>query len=108
MLRLASPAIQVMVVWAGLRVNSAVRYSIEAEKVERNQMVAKTENKSDAKTVLTACKESRGVAESDDSQSQLDKFKEAARQLGTDDDEERFEKKLKKLVKQKPHDKGEK
>lgn len=33
--------------------------------------------------------------------SQLDKFKEAARQLETDDDEERFEKKLKKLVKQK-------
>ncbi|WP_212524997.1 hypothetical protein [Actibacterium sp. MT2.3-13A] len=37
-------------------------------------------------------------------QSQLDKFKEAARQLGTDDDEERFEKKLKKLVKQRPKD----
>ncbi|UWQ15956.1 hypothetical protein K3556_14980 [Aliiroseovarius sp. M344] len=33
---------------------------------------------------------------------QLDRFKEAARQLETDDDEERFEKKLKKLVKQKP------
>lgn len=33
---------------------------------------------------------------------QLDKFKEAARQLETDDDEDRFEKKLKKLVKQKP------
>ena len=40
--------------------------------------------------------------------SQFDKFKEAARQLETDDDEERFEKKLKKLVKQKPKgdDKG--
>lgn len=36
--------------------------------------------------------------------SQLDKFKEAARQLETDDDEERFEKKLKKLVKKKPDD----
>lgn len=36
--------------------------------------------------------------------SQLDKFKEAARQLETDEDEERFEKKLKKLVKQKPKD----
>ncbi|KPP85534.1 MAG: hypothetical protein HLUCCO07_00410 [Rhodobacteraceae bacterium HLUCCO07] len=35
---------------------------------------------------------------------QADKFKEAARQLETDDDEERFEKKLKKLVKQKPKD----
>lgn len=37
--------------------------------------------------------------------SQLDKFKEAARQLETDDDEERFEKKLRKLVKPKPEDK---
>ena len=34
--------------------------------------------------------------------SQLEKFKEAARQLETDDDEERFEKRLKKLVKKKP------
>tara|TARA_R100001369_G_scaffold90595_2_gene129845 strand:+ start:2736 stop:2885 length:150 start_codon:yes stop_codon:yes gene_type:complete len=32
---------------------------------------------------------------------QLDKFKEAARQLETDDDEERFEKRLKNLMKQK-------
>ncbi|WP_306111502.1 MULTISPECIES: hypothetical protein [unclassified Roseovarius] len=39
---------------------------------------------------------------SERSTSQIDKFKEAARQLETDDDEERFEKKLKKLVKQKP------
>lgn len=39
---------------------------------------------------------------SEPSNSQLDKFKEAARQLGTDDDEDRFEKRLKKLVKQKP------
>lgn len=31
--------------------------------------------------------------------SQLDKFKDAARQLGADDDEARFEKRLKKLVK---------
>jgi hypothetical protein len=35
---------------------------------------------------------------------QLDKFKEAARQLETDDDEERFEERLKKLVKKKPKD----
>ncbi|BBU58624.1 hypothetical protein KU6B_48890 [Mameliella alba] len=35
--------------------------------------------------------------------SQLDKFKEAARQLETDDDEERFERKLRKVVKQKPN-----
>lgn len=42
-----------------------------------------------------------------DEKSQLDKFKEAARQLETDDDEERFEKKLKKLVKKKPDDKGD-
>ena len=40
----------------------------------------------------------------DAKKSQLDKFKEAARQLETDDDEERFEKKLKKLVNQKPKD----
>ncbi len=39
------------------------------------------------------------------SKKQLDKFREAARQLETDDDEERFEKRLKKLVKQKPDDK---
>ncbi|WP_255012172.1 hypothetical protein [Roseovarius sp. M141] len=36
---------------------------------------------------------------------QLDRFKEAARQLETDDDEERFEERLKKLVKQNPEDK---
>jgi hypothetical protein len=36
--------------------------------------------------------------------SQLDRFKEVARELGTDDDEERFNKKLKKLVKEKPKD----
>ncbi|MCX7559799.1 hypothetical protein OS190_09485 [Sulfitobacter sp. F26204] len=37
--------------------------------------------------------------------SQLDKFKEAARQLETDDDDERFEEQLKKIVKQKPGEK---
>ena len=37
---------------------------------------------------------------------QLDRFKEAARQLETDDDEERFNDKLKKLAKQKPEDKN--
>lgn len=41
------------------------------------------------------------------SKTQLDKFKEASRQLETDDDEERFEERLKKLVKQKPDDKRE-
>ena len=40
-----------------------------------------------------------------DKKSQLDRFKEAARQLETDDDEDRFEERLKKLVKQKPDDK---
>ncbi len=35
-------------------------------------------------------------------QSQLDKFKEAARQLETDDDEARFDERVKKLVKHKP------
>ncbi len=34
-----------------------------------------------------------------DKQSQLDKFKEAARELETDDDPERFKERLKKLVK---------
>lgn len=32
---------------------------------------------------------------------QLERFKEAARELGTDDDEERFNEKLKNLAKQK-------
>lgn len=35
---------------------------------------------------------------------QLDRFKEAARQLETDDDEEQFEEKLRKIVRQKPSD----
>lgn len=37
-------------------------------------------------------------------QSQLDKFKEAASQLETDDDDTLFEERLKKLVRQKPKD----
>jgi len=36
---------------------------------------------------------------------QSDRFKEAARQLETDDDEARFNKRLKKLAKKKPDDK---
>ena len=36
--------------------------------------------------------------------SQLDRFKEAAREIGTDDDEAKFNEKLGKLVKQKPKD----
>ena len=36
---------------------------------------------------------------------QLDRFKEAARELGTDNDEDRFNEKLRKLAKQKPDDK---
>ncbi|MEO1195164.1 MAG: hypothetical protein AAFX45_03225 [Pseudomonadota bacterium] len=39
---------------------------------------------------------------------QLDRFKEAARELGTDDDEAKFNEKLGKLVKQKPDDKADK
>lgn len=35
-------------------------------------------------------------------QSQLDKFKAAARELETDDDEKRFDERMRKLVKQKP------
>lgn len=41
-----------------------------------------------------------------DKKSQLERFKEAARQLEADDDEGRFEERLKKLVKQKPDDQG--
>lgn len=37
--------------------------------------------------------------------SQLERFKEAARELGTDDDEARFNEKLKKLAKQKRDEK---
>lgn len=39
--------------------------------------------------------------------SQLEKFKEAARELETDDDPERFKEKLGKLVKHKPVEKPE-
>ena len=35
-------------------------------------------------------------------QSQLDKFKEAARELGVDEDEARWDERLKKLAKAKP------
>ena len=38
---------------------------------------------------------------------QLERFKKAARQLETDDDEARFDKKLGKLVKQKAHKKSD-
>ena len=37
-----------------------------------------------------------------DNKSQLDKFKEAARDLETDDDEARFDERLSKIVKHKP------
>ena len=40
--------------------------------------------------------------------SQLDRFKEAAREVETDDDEARFNEKLRKLVKEKPADKDTK
>lgn len=39
-----------------------------------------------------------------ENKSQADKFREAARELGTDDDEARFNAKLGKLVKPKPKD----
>ena len=38
----------------------------------------------------------------DEPKSQLDKFKEAARDLECDDDDARFDERVKKLVKQKP------
>jgi len=39
--------------------------------------------------------------------SQRDKFKEVARELDTDDDEKRFDERVKKLVKHKPERKPE-
>ncbi|MEL6886402.1 MAG: hypothetical protein AAFP87_17970 [Pseudomonadota bacterium] len=44
---------------------------------------------------------------SDKDKTQLDRFKEAARQLETDDDEAKFNEKLGKLVKQKPDKKSD-
>ncbi len=41
------------------------------------------------------------------SKAQFDKFKEAARQLDCDDDEARFDERVKKLVKHKPVEKPE-
>lgn len=41
-----------------------------------------------------------------DEKSQLDRFKEAARQLEADDDEAKFNEKLRKLAKQKPDKKS--
>ncbi len=47
------------------------------------------------------------MADSSSNKSQLERFKEAAREIGTDDDEERFNEKLGKLAKQVPDaDKG--
>lgn len=43
----------------------------------------------------------------DDRRSQSDKFKEAARELETDDDPERFRERVGKLVKHKPVEKPE-
>lgn len=44
---------------------------------------------------------------SEDPKSQSDKFKQAARELETDDDPARFDERMKKLVKQKPVEKAE-
>jgi len=41
------------------------------------------------------------------SKSQSDKFKQAARELGCDDDDARFDERVKKLVKHKPVEKPE-
>ena len=43
----------------------------------------------------------------DSDKSQLDKFKEAARDLETDDDEARFDDRLRKIVKHKPVEKAD-
>jgi len=45
------------------------------------------------------------MMDSGKSQSQLDKFKEAARELEADDDPKRFDERLGKLVKHKPVEK---
>lgn len=45
------------------------------------------------------------MADSSSTKRQIDRFKEAARQLETDDDEERFDEKLKRLAKAKPEPK---
>ena len=42
-----------------------------------------------------------------DQQSQLDKFKQAAREHECDDDDERFKERMRKLVKHKPVEKPE-
>jgi hypothetical protein len=42
-----------------------------------------------------------------DEPTQLDKFKQAARELETDDDEARFDERMKRLMKQKPAEKPE-
>jgi hypothetical protein len=42
-----------------------------------------------------------------DGKSQLDKFKEAARDLETDDDEARFDERLRKIVRHKPVEKSD-
>lgn len=45
------------------------------------------------------------VRQQTEEQSQLDKFKQAARELETDDDPKRFEERVGKLVKHKPIEK---
>lgn len=47
------------------------------------------------------------TTESQQAKSQLDKFKEAARELETDNDPDRFKERLGKLVKHKPVEKPE-
>jgi hypothetical protein len=42
------------------------------------------------------------ILQMSDEPTQLDKFKEAARDLETDDDEARFDERLRKIVKHKP------
>lgn len=42
----------------------------------------------------------------DDTKSQVDKFKQAARELEADEDEARWDERLKKLAKQKPPETG--
>lgn len=45
-----------------------------------------------------------GRAMTDEPKSQLDKFKEAARELECDDDERRFDERMRKIVEKKPNE----
>jgi len=47
------------------------------------------------------------MADKPDTRTQREKFEQAARELETDDDPERFDERMKKLVRQKPAEKAD-